>query len=571
MNKKHQGKYSEASGDGQWKIFSNTYPELHLSLKEFIDNSISAIYSKRAILQDYGGEINIVFRELRLDELSYEGFEKVKFRDKTEYKLEQTSENEYAFEQLSLRIDAADTFFLIEIFDDGIGMDNFDDFFKIGKDIESPVGTFLNEHGIGGKNALAQANYENDAWEICSRTINDFNEKTFKRVKAPYQKSNGNYDWETIDGSKWDFGNTKSTTGTAIRVVVDRDNLNTLQKGKGKSKAFSVEGILKNFVEEIEVNYSGFLEDRIQISVEYYSIDGATIKQNLNVNKVCFQEIIYKNKLPLVALDKSENVGYIKIREGFIQDNSKNSYYFKKTIEAPKVLVYFNNRLIGPIWNDLFEQKIKHNTYNNYYAEIHLKLDDANYYPSLNATKTQFVKRDKLFQQILKLIKAEIVSPKIFSTILNERERMQQFVKKIKEREVEGKYTHLKIDTENKINDVARVDAYLSYTMSGVKTHELYEFKQGKVNIQHLFQLRGYLEVLEMEMIPVESAILVVDKKPDDLFTWQDIEKYRDYVSSKSKIELKIMTYEELNIPTLKDFKGNIIDECVDRDILENH
>ena len=73
----------------------------------------------------------------------------------------------------------------VSIEDNGSGFKNINAAMSLGKTAKS--GNLLNMYGMGIKQALASVNPNNDHWSICTRTKDDLENGSFRRIKAPYK------------------------------------------------------------------------------------------------------------------------------------------------------------------------------------------------------------------------------------------------------------------------------------------------------------------------------------------------------------------------------------------------
>jgi hypothetical protein len=541
---------------GAWKAFGRTYPKLSLGMKEIIDNAISALLS-RHLHNTEQMNIYIKIREVSLVEAKNEGFPKVE-RENSKYGIIPPKPN-----QLGIR----SSYFIIEIHDNGCGIDDFAKALRIGKGEEGDNHSYLNEHGVGLKHALSFANIENDAWEIISRNEDDLNNNQYKVISAPFCD---NMKYQICNELSWT--SEYNGTGTVIRFLTTKEVYLTIGSTIEEGQMDTLE-VTNNFIEDISVTYNKFLagecetkNNKVNIEIEFLSHEGVISKRKVTPRYPIFEKIIKNGYIIKLNDDEQKYIGNVNITEGFIIENIENKYFYRSNLKSPRVYIYLNGRLIGNMWDNLFKEK-NHNRFNKYYLEVNISIEDKNFIPSTNATKTHFSADDKNFKIIMQHIKENVLAPKSYEENLSEKERKEKYKEKIIKNSEENHIQSLTVIDEysEAIDELGKTDLFVHYTTinedgsQGEVKSELYEFKKGSLTLMSVFQLIGYSMYMHFEDYSIKEALLVVENKS---FLKSGDPNSKDYEKSKKlknflkrfqekfSIKISIKTYAELGIPT---------------------
>ena len=113
----------------------------------------------------------------------------------------------------------------ITVEDSGTGIKKLDEAFTLGNTNagESP----LNEHGFGLKHALASANPENSSWEVYTRTAEDYDNNSFKKISAPYKI----HDFQALVCANEVWPGQLSGSGTLVRFTCSWEMFKTTVRG----------------------------------------------------------------------------------------------------------------------------------------------------------------------------------------------------------------------------------------------------------------------------------------------------------------------------------------------------
>jgi hypothetical protein len=540
---------------GAWKAFGRTYPELNLGLKELIDNAISSLLSIKNT--NVFKNLLIKIQEITIERANEEGFTLLK-KEKNEFSISPPNPSQ---------VEPETKYFLIEILDNGCGIEDFESALRIGKGTTSNDLSTLNEHGVGMKHALAFANIDNNAWEIATRDKEDLLNKVYKITSAPYSEV---FQYSTCNEQTWN--GEQDSTGNVIRFVTTKDVYLTIGS-KVESGQLDLVEATKNLIEDIAVTYNKYLvlpnednSNKIKMEIEFSSSDGDIGRTIIEPRYPKFEKTIRSNCI-IDLKDKEKNdVGYIDITEGFLIESHENKFYYRANLKSPRVFVYLNGRLIGDIWDSLFKEK-NHNRFNKYYLEINININDKKYLPSTNATKTHFSSDDKKFRTIIQHIKENVLSPRSYEENLSEKERKERFrnlfIDTASEKNINS-YTVVE-EYAGAIDELGKTDLFLHYTITNddgsqreVK-NELYEFKKGSLTLMSVFQLIGYSMYMHFEDYTIKEAILVVENKSffdsndpgsKDYEKSKKLKNFLKKFQEKFSIKISVKTYEELGVPT---------------------
>lgn len=299
----------------------------------------------------------------------------------------------------------------VSIEDNGSGFKNINAAMSLGKTAKS--GNLLNMYGMGIKQALASVNPTNDHWSICTRTKDDLENGSFRRIKAPY-KSESFYG-EIVDDEAWPGIGTG--TGTIVTFVCDSSFFKTLTQPltKVKDDFRTISDIL---FEEIGHTYSKLIEDGIVRFIykvkpynkaeETYVID--PLKPMWNINSLrngC--EVVDLGQGPFELKFKVGTI--IKLPDRKIFDNSTSRIYYKEKVTSSGCEIRLNGRTIcSNIFHDIWPQQ-RHNKYNKFLMIVDVVADDIDKLPPPQTTKINFIKGDSRLEKLYEWIRTIQMNP----------------------------------------------------------------------------------------------------------------------------------------------------------------
>lgn len=427
-----------------------------------------------------------------------------------------------------------DMTYRITIEDAGTGIKNLEASFTIGcKDAQESL---LNEHGFGFKHALATANPENNAWEVYTRTKEDFDIGRYFIIEAPYDFGMQEKEMKTCN-SPWP--GQINGCGTYVKFDCMPGVFDLLQRGiRGKA---GFEKCLDYLLEDLGYIYSGIIKSGI-----------ATITVNSPQKGYSKSVAIIE---PSWAGFYSPNAGYrdidlgngsvkVEYKFGEISESPYTKYY-KKSMSTSGLELRVNGRLIlSNIFKDIWERE-NHPSYNHFLAIINLVTDKSSKLPhtktSKNGIKTGDPKLEKLFDWVRSVFPDP---PKKTAGAVSEAELVDEYRDKL---EAYLDTPDKKIEREFKVYN--SFDAPVSvdlYVYDGFKI-KLFEAKKDKADAQAVYQLLMYWDGAVYDGLKPDEGIVMASDFSDG------VDYLIDYLNQKTdangnKYNFKKATWKSVHI-----------------------
>lgn len=501
--------YNMPSVSEVWNGIAGHFDNMTQNLNEFIDNAISNF----SVNDLYSRNILITVEELNNDEVA------------------------------------------ITIEDTGTGIKDLNNAFTLGCQLsrESP----FNEHGFGLKHALANANPNNDSWEIITRTEEDIALHQYKIIAAPYKIKDFSATIET--DSSWP--GQYNSTGTIVKFKCSKELYKTIARGSGKSfRAFLT--IADLLCEDLGFVYAGVIQSGLaSITLEIIALDGTHFKRPVGALTPNWGS----------PLDQGQGVdtvdlggGYVKIEYNFgclnepverIEfNNSTSRKYYQRNMSSSGVEIRINGRVLCfNLFKEIWGIE-KHNAYNYLLITINLVSDNLNALPKTRTSKNGFREGDEKLEALYDWIRARMKEPRK-STVLIEDER--EFFNILKKNKLTYDSDPNKvIETEKPVftstgnrRDYARIDMY---ELTNGKIN-IYEGKKDMTTSKDVYQLRMYWDGLVYDKVHPNNGILVANYHPDsvkDLI--QIVNTMKDANGNNYHLEAKTWAEVGLDVEALK-------------------
>jgi hypothetical protein len=430
----------------------------------------------------------------------------------------------------------------ISIEDSGSGFKNIDSAFTLGAQDckDSP----MNEHGFGFKHALATANPDNNKWNICTRTLEQFKNGEYTQIKAAYKFENFKaYDLKVSD-EKWP--GQLNGSGTFMSFVCPDSLFKTVTEGFAGN--FSFEKRIEFLIEDIGFIYSNLIKDDIaNISIVYTDIHGS--KKNKNVKAIVpeYEKFISPNN-GNTLIDLDGNSIRLEYEFGAMKESEFKKYY-KRNMSTSGVEIRINGRVIAySLFKEIWGIE-KHNSYNYLLIRLNLVSNQSGFLPTTRTSKNGIRKGDKKLEDLFSWVRSYM--PEVKKSLKDIDHEVDLFEKlcELKNKLLPEPKT---ITTEQKvfqqINERISIDLY-EKTTSGLT---LYEGKKDFTSVQDLYQLKMYWDGCVIDKLKPDTGILIASIHPQsvkDLIVY--INEMKDSNGNKYNFKLKVWNDEGIDYPPL--------------------
>lgn len=409
----------------------------------------------------------------------------------------------------------------IMIEDSASGIKDLDAAFTLGNTSagESP----LNEHGFGLKHALASADPENKTWMVCTRTADDVEKESYKKIEAPY-KIDG-FMGETCDNSSWPGRKSSNETGTVVKFTCTRELFKTLGQGiQGGVSAFNT--LSDILFEDIGFTYSGLIANQ--------AIDITLILQRAGKNEE-FKHVGAVQPDWANYISPGKGTEPVNLGNGIVDieyafgvmndkperksfDNKTTRKYYRRNMSSSGVEVRSNGRVIC---HNLFKEiwgLEKHNSYNHLLITIDLKSDNSSALPKTRTSKNGFREGDPRLEKLFEWIRSNMKEPPKNVSLTDHEvdlfEQLRQKKEKYNPDRNKVLRTEMPVFTKTgNTKDRVRIDLY-EKTMGEVN---IYEGKKDSTSSKDVYQLRMYWDGLVYDGVTPTRGILLASEHPDSV------------------------------------------------------
>lgn len=407
----------------------------------------------------------------------------------------------------------------VTIEDSGTGIKKLDEAFTLGS--QAAAETPMNEHGFGLKHALASANPKNDTWVIYTRTKEDIENSTFKKISAPYKIEE--FTGKICTDEKWP--GKLNGTGTIIQFVCSREMYLTIARGiKGGMTIFR--NIADVLCEDLGFVYAGVIEEnRASITMDIMSANGERINRAVGALRPDWEEFI-RPGAGMEVYDLGGGNVNIEYKFGRINekparvefDNTTAKKYYRRNMSSSGVEIRINGRVLC---HNLFREIWgieKHNSYNYLLIIINLKSNCKEALPQTKTSKNGLREGDAKLEELYCWLRSNMSVPvkdvalsdhetDLFEELKSCMERFNPDPNKVIDME---KYVFTR--TGNR-KDRVRVDLYAK-TMNEIS---IYEGKKDKTTSKDVYQLRMYWDGLVYDGIKPDKGILLAVEHPESV------------------------------------------------------
>ncbi len=437
----------------------------------------------------------------------------------------------------------------ISIEDSGTGIKKLDEAFTLGNTNagESP----LNEHGFGLKHALASANPENSSWEVYTRTAEDYDNNSFKKISAPYKI----HDFQALVCANEVWPGQLSGSGTLVRFTCSWEMFKTTARGiRGGVTSFRTMADI--LCEDIGFIYAGVIASggaSITMSIE--NSDGIKERKVVGAVEPDWADFI-KPGSGMEQVDLGSGKVDIEYKFGRINekasrkefDNSTTRKYYMKNMSSSGVEIRINGRVLCyNLFKEIWGIE-KHNSYNYLLVVLNLKSQNKDSLPKTRTSKNGLREGDPKLEKLYSWIKSNMPEPKKDLSMADHETDLFEELRKNKEmfnpdpnKIITTEMQVFKSTGENK--DKVRIDLY-EKTSYGVT---IYEGKKETTTSKDVYQLRMYWDGLVFDGIIPNKGILVAERNPESVKSLiKIVNTMRDANDKNYNFEAK--TWAELGI-----------------------
>jgi hypothetical protein len=425
---------------------------------------------------------------------------------------------------------------IIQIEDAGSGISNLEPAMRVGD--RTVRETPLNEHGFGLKHALASADPDNKTWKIYTRTKKEYEDATFRLLKAPYSY---NQEPEELTSAKWpgEFNG----SGTIIQFECSDIFFNTVQRGiQGKA---GFQRCLEYIIEEIGYIYAGIIKDgKMTIEISAPEIPFAKTVQAVTPDWAGF----YDPKQGQFNIDLGG--GTIIVEYAFGEMKASNNYkkHYLRNMATSGAEVRINGRIMASNLFEVIWNIEPHPAYNHFLATFNLISGDRTALPrtrtSKNGIRSGDDKLEMLFEQIRKM---HPTPERRLAGAISEDALVTELEKQ--------KNTHIRSPQKKiqmwfpvftKVGATVKADLYVFDGHDVV----IYEAKKDKADVQDLYQLLMYWDGAVADGIkPTEGILIASDFSSGVAPVMNTINSRKDEAGNCYKFTLKHWTDEGVRYP----------------------
>lgn len=270
--------------------------------------------------------------------------------------------------------------FLIRCIDDGSGIKEFGKALTHGKCFKR---TKLNEHGVGLKTVLANAEDGGKGWSILTSSRHDA-VGMGRKVCSPYPEVNSlKYETVKVGNVFTKYG--LSGTGTCVEFSCTHQTFMALQDGI-QGKATQIVPVLGYLKEHLGAVYRCHLNSsEIEIFIKFKSINGEV--KTIPVYAVAPPFI--KSKKVRRKFDWGQGPFYLELEFGAIEPSGETKVFYRRSQKSSGLEIRIEGRLIANNILDMVWGKVGHNSYNAFIACLNITSIDDNF---VTLTKTRNIK-----------------------------------------------------------------------------------------------------------------------------------------------------------------------------------
>ena len=432
--------------------------------------------------------------------------------------------------------------YLISIEDSGTGIKDLNSAFCLGSKSswESP----LNEHGFWMKHALASANPNNDNWFIFTRTIEDFNNQTFKKISSSYKISEYKAEILTVKEANWP--GEINWSGTLVQFKCSKTLLETLRNGMS-GRAYSLGTLVKILAEDLGFIYAGIIEsNKATMTIQTEDKDGKTNQENVVMIKPDWEQY-YKPSKGSERCDLGGGNVEIHYEFGAIKA-SENFRYYKRNMSSSGLEIRINGRVLETnLFKDVWGIE-KHNMYNHLLVRLDIISENKEALPSTRTSKNGLREGDGKFAKLKEWVLRKMPEPrKELEWAQDEKDLFDELEKSKNIHLPEWKIVNREQNVFKNIKAKVPVDLYIQYNDEVI----LYEGKKDKTSIQDVYQLKMYWDGCVIDGLQPTKWILVASSHPESVISLIGIlNDLKDFSGENYyKLEAKTWIQEGVNYP----------------------
>ena len=430
---------------------------------------------------------------------------------------------------------------LVSIEDSGTGIKDLDVAFCLGN--KAGGETPLNEHGFGMKHALASANPDNNSWQICTRTQEDFQNQQFKKIEAPYEIEDFGGTLNNTSDESW--SGELNGTGTFVKFHCPWELFYTIRKGiPGTITQFS--RLLEILSEDLGFIYSGIIqENKATITLQATDKDGNKVQKQVAA-VIPDWEQFYQPGQGQENTDLGGGKVKIKYSFGSMNKSIRNKYY-KRNMSSSGLEIRINGRII--IYN-LFKEVWgieRHNMYNHLLVAVDLISDNQNALPMTRTSKNGLREGDERFENLLTWVRLKMPTPR--EDIQGAYDEEDLFKKLEKSKNIhlpDPKTVSREQNVYKNIKAKIPVDLYVHYSDQVI----IYEGKKDETSVKDVYQLKMYWDGCVLDGLQPTQAFLISANHPSSVIDLIDlVNKMTDLNGGNYNFQIKTWKQEGIDYP----------------------
>lgn len=428
---------------------------------------------------------------------------------------------------------------LVQVEDTGSGIIDLDNAFRLGgrRGRQGP----LNEHGFGMKHALASANPENDAWTVCTRIKDDFDQGIYKKISSPYLIDKQPVEVISAEDDSWP--GKFNGSGTLVKYFCSREMFNTLQSGVPGQAGFST--CVNYLIEDLGFIYAGLIERNVaSFTVSWKTHEPVESKSVPAVTPSWEQ--FYPPGEGKEDFDLGNGKVTLRYAFGAMKESGYKRYY-KRNMSSSGLEIRLNGRvlehnLFKEVWN-----RERHNMYNHLLVIVDVITDDLQRLPPTRTSKNGLRQGDPRLEALYEWVRRHLPTPKKEISEVADEEDLFEELKNQKNFHIPDPKTVL---TEQyvfeSLDEKVRVDLYLAET----DRVWIYEGKKDKTTVRDVYQLMLYWDGATIDDLNPTKGILIAAEHPASVVKMVELVNcMKDVYGKRYDFTLKTWKEEGIEYP----------------------
>lgn len=395
----------------------------------------------------------------------------------------------------------------VSIEDTGTGILDLDNAFKLGGNDkkDSP----LNEHGFGMKHALASANATNDNWLVCTRTLEDYNDRKYKRIKAAYLIQS--LPVEIVEDAENRWPGQFQGPGTYVEFTTSYSMFNTLRAGVPGQPSFTT--VVGYLIEDLGFVYSGIIQ-RNEASLTVVSVSSnTTINTPVPAIKPDWEQFLNPPGTGKDEFDLGNGKVDLNYSFGAMKESTHKRYY-KRNMSSSGLEVRINGRLLEyNLFKEVWHIE-RHNMYNHILVLVDIVSKHPDRLPGTRTSKNGLRQGDPLLESLYEWVRRLMPTPpKKIQEDPQERDLFDELANRKRVHVPDPKVVNTEQYVYNTIGERVRVDLYMTYGNSVI----LYEGKKDSTTVKDVYQLKMYWDGAALDGLRPTEGILLATHHPESV------------------------------------------------------